>query len=132
MSASTKVKHRSPPKKIFLVDDHPMMRQGVAQLIAEEKDLSVCGEAEDAADALNQIEKLKPDLALVDITLRSTSGLELIKDVGIRAPSTAVLLPPPPTAGEARAPHTRVRRSGRSPGRRGNGNKLAFTDVRTL
>ena len=92
MSASTKVKHRSPPKKIFLVDDHPMMRQGVAQLIAEEKDLSVCGEAEDAADALNQIEKLKPDLALVDITLRSTSGLELIKDVGIRAPSTAVLV----------------------------------------
>ena len=69
-----------------------MMRQGVAQLIAEEKDLSVCGEAEDAADALNQIEKLKPDLALVDITLRSTSGLELIKDVGIRAPSTAVLV----------------------------------------
>ena len=79
-------------KKIFIVDDHPMMRDGILQLISKEPDLTACGEAEDAADALAQIEKLKPDLALVDITLRSSNGLELIKDLHLRAPETAVLV----------------------------------------
>jgi DNA-binding NarL/FixJ family response regulator len=69
-----------------------MMREGLAQLIGKEEDLVLCGEAEDAGVALEQIEKLKPDLALVDITLRSSNGLELIKDISIRAPSTAVLV----------------------------------------
>ena len=79
-------------KKIFLVDDHPMMREGLAQLISQEKDLAVCGEAEDAAGALQQIEQLRPDLALVDITLRTTNGLELIKDLRLRVPDLAVLV----------------------------------------
>ena len=79
-------------KKILIVDDHPMMREGLAQLITQEEDLVVCGEAEDAAQAIEQIEKLKPDLALVDITLRSSSGLELIKDLRIRAPALSVLV----------------------------------------
>lgn len=83
---------QSRMKRIFLVDDHPMMREGLAQLIAQEKDLLVCGEAEDAPRALSQIEKLKPDLALVDITLRSTNGLDLIKDLKLRAPHVAVLV----------------------------------------
>jgi DNA-binding NarL/FixJ family response regulator len=78
--------------KIFIVDDHPMMREGLAQIITQEKDLAVCGEAEDAADAIEQIEKLQPALALVDITLRTTNGLELIKDLRLRAPATAVLV----------------------------------------
>jgi len=82
----------SVKKKIFIVDDHPMMRDGLAQMIANEPDLSVCGEAEDASEALAQIEKLKPDLAIVDITLRSSSGLELIKDLQIRLPLVAVLV----------------------------------------
>jgi DNA-binding NarL/FixJ family response regulator len=80
------------PKKIFIVDDHPMMREGLAQLIGHESDVTVCGEADDAAQALEQIDKLKPDLALVDITLRSSSGLELIKDLALRAPETAILV----------------------------------------
>jgi DNA-binding NarL/FixJ family response regulator len=79
-------------KKIFIVDDHPMMREGLAQLIGQEADLMVCGEADDAAQALDQIEKLKPDLALVDITLRSTNGLELIKDLRIRSPALSILV----------------------------------------
>ncbi len=83
---------RHAKKTVFIVDDHPMMRDGLAQLIARETDLTVCGEAEEAAEALPQIEKLKPDLALVDITLRSSSGLELIKDIALRAPFTAVLV----------------------------------------
>src|SRR3954468_18174049 len=79
-------------KKIFIVDDHPMMREGLAQLIAQETDLTVCGEADDAAQALEQIEKLKPDLALIDITLRSSNGLELIKDLRIRVPGLSILV----------------------------------------
>src|ERR1051325_7607799 len=83
---------RSARKKIFIVDDHPMMREGLAQLIAQESDLMVCGEADDAAEAISKIEKLRPDLALVDITLRSTNGLELIKDLRIRSPDLSVLV----------------------------------------
>jgi DNA-binding NarL/FixJ family response regulator len=83
---------KAEQKRIFIVDDHPMMREGLAQLIAHETDLTVCGEADDGAQALEQIEKLKPDLALVDITLRSTSGLELIKDLRIRVPALAILV----------------------------------------
>ena len=82
----------SEKKKIFIVDDHPMMRDGLAQMIANEPDLSVCGEAENASEALQKIEKLRPDLALVDITLRSGSGLELIKDLQTRLPTVAVLV----------------------------------------
>jgi len=91
MSLKQKAK-ASARRTIFIVDDHPMMREGLAQLISQEKDLAVCGEAEDAAEALVQIEKLKPALALVDITLRSTNGLELIKDLASRAPATAILI----------------------------------------
>lgn len=69
-----------------------MMRDGLRQLVAHEADLEVCGEAEDAAGALAQAEKLKPDVAVVDITLRSGNGLELIKDLQLRAPKIAVLV----------------------------------------
>lgn len=69
-----------------------MMRDGLRQLIANEPDLQVCGEADDAPGALAQAEALKPDVALIDITLRTSSGLELIKDLHIRAPQTAVLV----------------------------------------
>jgi len=89
---TVKRQSKSPAKKIFIVDDHPMMREGLAQLIGQANDLIVCGEADDAAQALEQIEKLKPDLALVDITLRSTSGLELIKDLRIRVPGLSILV----------------------------------------
>ena len=68
------------------------MRDGLRQLIANEPDLEVCGEADDAPGALAQAEALNPDIVLVDITLRSSSGLELIKDLQIRAPRTAVLV----------------------------------------
>src|SRR5687767_4978837 len=69
-----------------------MMRDGLNQLIGNEPDLEVCGEADDNASALAKAEALKPDLAIVDITLRSGNGLELIKDLQIRSPSTAVLV----------------------------------------
>lgn len=83
---------RQPAKKIFIVDDHPMMRDGLRQLIAGETDLAVCGEADDAPEALGQIDAVNPDLAIVDISLRSTSGLELIKDLQVRKPDLPVLV----------------------------------------
>lgn len=68
-------------KKILLVDDHPMMREGLAQLIGHEPDLQVCGESGDANDALEKINSLKPDLVISDITLPGKNGIELIKDI---------------------------------------------------
>src|ERR1044071_9008424 len=69
-----------------------MMRDGLRQLIASEPDLEICGEAEDVSTALTLAEGLNPDIAIVDITLRSSNGLELIKDLQIRSPQTAVLV----------------------------------------
>jgi DNA-binding NarL/FixJ family response regulator len=89
------VKGKNPKtkkKRILIIDDHPMMRDGLRQLMANEADLEICGEADDVSAALAQAENLKPDLAIVDITLRSGNGLELIKDLQIRSPQTAVLV----------------------------------------
>ena len=86
------MKGTAAKKRILIVDDHPMMRDGLRQLIANEPDLEVCGEVDDAPAALQQAERLKPDIALVDITLRSGNGLELIKDLQVRVPNTAVLV----------------------------------------
>jgi DNA-binding NarL/FixJ family response regulator len=89
------VKGKNPKtrkKRILIIDDHPMMRDGLRQLMANEADLEICGEADDVSAALAQAQNLKPDLAIVDITLRSGNGLELIKDLQIRSPQTAVLV----------------------------------------
>jgi DNA-binding NarL/FixJ family response regulator len=80
------VKDSSPtaPKKVFVVEDHPIFREGLVQMINGEGDLIVCGEAGDAEQALEAIARLKPDLVLVDISLPGKSGLELIKDLRAR------------------------------------------------
>jgi DNA-binding NarL/FixJ family response regulator len=75
---------RTAPKKVFIVEDHPVFREGLVQIINSEGDLTVCGEAGDAEHALEAISSLKPDLVLVDITLPGKSGLELIKDLRAR------------------------------------------------
>jgi DNA-binding NarL/FixJ family response regulator len=74
------------------VDDHPMMRQGLAQLISAEPDLEVGGEAETAGQALEVIGALKPDLVLADISLPDKNGLELIKDFQSIQPGLPVLV----------------------------------------
>jgi len=79
-------------KQILIVDDHPMMRQGLGQLISAEPDLCVCGEAENAAGALDAIGTLKPDLVLADISLPGKNGLELIKDFQSLQPGLPVLV----------------------------------------
>lgn len=67
--------------KIILVDDHPLVREWLTNLIHQQPDLEVCGGAETAPDALRQIEKLKPDVAIIDISLKDGSGIELIKNI---------------------------------------------------
>ena len=78
--------------KVFLVDDHPMVREGLAGLINRLPDFKVCGEAESASEALRGIEEEKPEVAIVDLSLKEGSGIELIKGICARAPSTAVLV----------------------------------------
>ncbi len=76
---------------ILIVDDHPIVRQGLAELVNHENDLTVCGQAEDARQAMKAIKELRPNMAVVDISLRETSGIELIKDINVQYPNLPVL-----------------------------------------
>lgn len=77
---------------VLLVDDHPLLRDGLAQLIGDAPDLMVCGQAADAAEAMLAIERLKPDLAVVDIFLPGTNGIELTKRIREVHPKVKVLI----------------------------------------
>ena len=79
-------------RRIFLVDDHPLVCEGLTILINRHNDLVVCGEAASAPEALQAIVALRPDAALVDLTLASGSGLELIKDLRACCPETALVV----------------------------------------
>jgi DNA-binding NarL/FixJ family response regulator len=79
-------------QRVLLVDDHPIVCEGLAQRINGEPDLEVCGQARDAHAALIAIEKLKPDIAVVDIGLGEGNGIELIKDVKVRYPQLPTLV----------------------------------------
>jgi DNA-binding NarL/FixJ family response regulator len=84
-------KIKNPVKRVLIVDDHPMMRQGLAMLIDNEPDLKVCAEADNAGQALDIVVKQKLDLMLVDISLPDKSGLELIKDIQSQNPGLPIL-----------------------------------------
>lgn len=81
----------APKKQILLVDDHPLMRRGQADLLNREPDLRVCGEAATARAAMEAIERLGPDLVVVDMTLPDKDGIELIKDIHALHPTLPVL-----------------------------------------
>jgi DNA-binding NarL/FixJ family response regulator len=78
--------------KIFLVDDHPLVREWLTNLIQNQPDLVICGEAEDAPTALRAISAIKPAVAIVDITLKQGSGIELIKSLKAVEPNIAVIV----------------------------------------
>jgi DNA-binding NarL/FixJ family response regulator len=78
--------------KVFLVDDHPLVREWLTNLIHQEDNLIVCGEAEDAVSALRGIEKTKPDVVIADLSLKGSSGIELIKATRVRAPAAAIIV----------------------------------------
>ena len=82
----------APKVRVLLVDDHPIVRQGIRTVVDLEPDLEVCGEADGAAEALRAVEEFRPDLAVVDLSLKDSSGLELIKDLRIRYPRLLVLV----------------------------------------
>src|SRR5258708_21297584 len=79
-------------KKVFLVDDHPLVREWLTNLINQQPDLAVCGEAESGPEAMRAIQSLKPEVAIVDIALKESSGIELIKDLKQTCPGVAVLV----------------------------------------
>ena len=78
--------------RILIVDDHPIVRQGLRRLIDQEEDLSVCGEAEDVKEARNAVEAMSPDAVVLDISLRNSNGVDLIKELRLRRIKTPVLV----------------------------------------
>jgi DNA-binding NarL/FixJ family response regulator len=89
---SVRIKVERTQAKVFLVDDHPLVREWLSQLIQREEDLMVCGEAEDTQEALTKIEEITPDIVVADISLKNTHGLELVKDLQARLPLLPVLV----------------------------------------
>src|ERR1700693_232055 len=77
---------------VFIVDDHPLVREWLANLIHQQPEFLVCGEAEKASSALQAMISLKPDVAIVDISLKEGSGLELIKEIKANLPAVAVIV----------------------------------------
>ena len=78
--------------RVFLVDDHPIVRRGFQLLLSMEPDLMVCGEADSGPAALQKILALKPDVAIVDLSLKGGSGLELIKQLRAQTPKLKLLV----------------------------------------
>ena len=85
-------KSKDGKSQILLVDDHAVVRFGIAQLINRQNDMAVCGEEEDASRALNAITTLKPDLVIADISLKDSSGLELMRNIKAQYPGLPVLV----------------------------------------
>ncbi len=90
MTSSQSSLHRK--RRILIVDDHPIVRRGFRELIADEADLELCGEAEDVEDALRMAQELRPDIAVVDLSLKSGRGLDLIHQMRSCLPNTRVLV----------------------------------------
>lgn len=89
--SSSKLFKRSK-HRVLVVDDHPIIRRGLADLINREQDLIVCGEATDAHEALQFIPELRPDIAIVDISLKEVNGIELTKTIRQRHPKLPILV----------------------------------------
>jgi DNA-binding NarL/FixJ family response regulator len=79
-------------RRVFIVDDHPLVREGLTNLINSQSDLIVCGEAKDSSEAIDGIAKERPDVAIIDISLTNESGLELIKNLAKQFPQVAAVV----------------------------------------
>lgn len=91
MASSKTINPAGSPKRILIVDDHPIVREGLAQQINRESDLTVCAQAGNASRAMAALEEHHPDLVIVDINLPGRSGLELIRDIRALSPKTPLL-----------------------------------------
>ena len=91
--AGVRSKDAVPSKrKVFIVDDHPIVREGLAQMINREPDLAVCGDAQEMHEALQAIQVHKPHILIVDISLNGPDGLDLLKNIRSKDPSLPVLI----------------------------------------
>lgn len=79
-------------RRVLIVDDHPIVRQGLTQLISQENDLEVVGEADNAETAIDSVSRLAPDVVIVDLMLKDSSGIELIKDIKATRPEARILV----------------------------------------
>jgi DNA-binding NarL/FixJ family response regulator len=91
-TASSQTSDAAGKRRIFIVDDHPIVRQGLVQLINNEPDLIVCGQGEEAYQSLRSIREARPDLALVDVSLKDSDGIELLKELQAQVPNLPVLI----------------------------------------
>lgn len=85
-------KDKDSRRRVLVVDDHAVVRYGIAQLIGREGDLVVCGEEEDASNALDAIRRLNPNLLIADLSLKGSSGLELVRNVKAEFPTLPILV----------------------------------------
>jgi DNA-binding NarL/FixJ family response regulator len=92
MSAKKQKKAEEDKSKILVVDDHPIIREGLVRLVDDEQDLAICGQADDAPEALKAISETKPDVVVVDISLKNSSGIELMKSIKAQYPKLPVLI----------------------------------------
>jgi len=96
MKATTARTQPAPPatrqRRILIVDDHPIFRKGIAMMLQHEADITICGEAETAAQALGLVDRLEPDIVLADISLKDVNGIELVKSLRATHPGLPVLM----------------------------------------
>jgi DNA-binding NarL/FixJ family response regulator len=92
MSAKKQKKAEEGKSKILIVDDHPMIREGLVRLVDDEKDIVICGQADDAPEALKAISETKPDIVVIDISLKSSDGIDLTKSIKAQYPKLPVLI----------------------------------------
>ena len=88
--ASASARPPGPKRRIFVVEDHPLMRRSIVEAILREPDLTVCGQAEDVPEVLTVV-SLQPDVVLTDLQLKSSSGLDLIKALRERLPALPIV-----------------------------------------
>lgn len=89
---STDTPANAAKRKILLVDDHPLVRLGIGQLIDRQPDLIVCGQADNANEALDGVGRLNPDAVVLDLTLKESDGLEVLKNIRSQYPTVPVLV----------------------------------------
>ncbi len=92
MNQKSSLTKSGKPKRILIVEDHPVVRFGLATVLSQHNRYLVCGEAVDHHEALDKIREFKPDLVTVDLNLKSSHGLELIKDIHVQFPALLVLV----------------------------------------
>ena len=92
MVRSTANNAKRAVRRVLIVDDHPIVRQGLRRIMENEEDVRVCGEAETSRDARNAIKELNPDVMIADISLKQSDGVELVRDVRAHYPQLPILV----------------------------------------